>query len=531
MRSACRREVEGSRGEPARVRALGGPGRRGTVHGGVLRYDGRPGFARVRDQQRQHGARRRHRAARRGLPVPPYRRRQQLVRAQRPAADRQRHHDRGQRRDDRARPRRAEVPAVLRRRGSQAPGHAELRHARAGRAHAARRHAGGRAGARAATPAAAAAAAGMGGAIFNQGTVLIERSTLVRQHRERRVGARRRPVGDGGGGIGIDAPSARNTAAASVPAPLPGRRCGGAGGAGGGGGGARLRVRRRRQPRAARAGRRRRRAADGPGGFGGFGARRRRRRQRRRRGRAASGPRSARPVAPSARAVSAGGSLAGGGGGGVGGGGGEWRGPPAVAASAAAAARAAHSQAPATARAATAASGAAAAAARATAPASGAAPARPGERGGGGAGLGGAIFNMQARLDDPQLDPHRQHGRGRGGRPGRQPRPGDGRRGLQPERRAKEVDSTFAGNTAADGGASIYNLVYDASVSPRQALATVRDTILADGTGPNDLVSDKPAAVVGGTNSPAGQARSRPGTSTSSRRARRGAAARSSARR
>jgi hypothetical protein len=53
------------------------------------------------------------------------------------------------------------------------------------------------------------------------------------------------------------------------------------------------------------------------------------------------------------------------------------------------------------------------------------------------------------------------------------------------------VGSTFAQNSASDRGTTIYNLVYD-SLTERLAQVTLRDTIVARGTGaPEDLVSDE----------------------------------------
>jgi hypothetical protein len=51
------------------------------------------------------------------------------------------------------------------------------------------------------------------------------------------------------------------------------------------------------------------------------------------------------------------------------------------------------------------------------------------------------------------------------------------------------LDSTIAANTGASYASQIYNLVYDGH-TPRLASTTLADTILADGVGPVDLVSD-----------------------------------------
>ena len=204
-------------------------------------------------------------------------------------------------------------------------------------------------------------------------------------------------------------------------------------GGGFGAGNFRAAPRAERQRRAAAAGRRlprhrgRQRARDGagaggarrpgPAGFAGFrerrrtarggggttrGRRRRRRRQLRRRRRGPPGSQGAAGV----------GGV--GGGGGIGGGGASRRGRrwrrlrrrrrrrPS-------------SRAPATPAAPAASAAAAAAAPGRRARASVVEPPPSRASGGGGAGMGGAIFNMQGRLDDPQLHARRQRGRGRRG--------------------------------------------------------------------------------------------------------------------
>ena len=116
----------------------------------------------------------------------------------------------------------------------------------------------------------------------------------------------------------------------------------------------------------------------------------------------------------------------------------------------------------------------------------------PGESGGG-AGMGGAIFNMQGRLTilNSTLagnaaiggqDPVPDSGKGIGGAV------------FNMSGTLTAVGSTLATNTAADDGASIYNLVYDGNTA-RQATTTLRDTIVADGSGPADLVSIKTAYI------------------------------------
>ncbi|HXW81871.1 MAG TPA: choice-of-anchor Q domain-containing protein, partial [Acidimicrobiales bacterium] len=66
------------------------------------------------------------------------------------------------------------------------------------------------------------------------------------------------------------------------------------------------------------------------------------------------------------------------------------------------------------------------------------------------------------------------------------------------------ICSTFAANSALDGG-SVYNLMYDAATA-LPAQTTLEGTIVANGTGAADLITDKPSGVSGGTNSSAGTA-------------------------
>lgn len=109
--------------------------------------------------------------------------------------------------------------------------------------------------------------------------------------------------------------------------------------------------------------------------------------------------------------------------------------------------------------------------------------------GGGGAGMGGAIFNMQGSLtvldstiagntalggDDNVSD----HGKGIGGAV------------FNLSGSFVATGSTFAGNTAAYYASQIYNLVYDGS-QERDAIATLQDTIVANGVGAKDVASVK----------------------------------------
>ena len=115
-------------------------------------------------------------------------------------------------------------------------------------------------------------------------------------------------------------------------------------------------------------------------------------------------------------------------------------------------------------------------------------------KGGGGAGMGGAVFNMQGTLTilDSTLtanaafagaDAVSVHATGLGGAV------------FNLNGSLTTTGATFAGN-AADAGTSIYNLVYDGATA-RTAQATLRDTIVARGAGSADLVSNKPETVTG----------------------------------
>ena len=114
-------------------------------------------------------------------------------------------------------------------------------------------------------------------------------------------------------------------------------------------------------------------------------------------------------------------------------------------------------------------------------------------QGGGGAGMGGAVFNMQGQLTIRNStlannvaiggqDAVPDSGKGIGGAV------------FNMSGSFTAVASTLAGNTAAYDGASIYNLVYD-GFTARAARATLHDTIVADGVGSADLVSIKTAYI------------------------------------
>lgn len=114
--------------------------------------------------------------------------------------------------------------------------------------------------------------------------------------------------------------------------------------------------------------------------------------------------------------------------------------------------------------------------------------------GGGGAGMGGAIFNMQGslRIDDSTVagnsafggdEPTLTRGRGIAG-------------GVFNMSGAFEAnDSTFAGNAGGDFAAQIFNLVYD-GYQERTGATTLRDTIVTGGLGPVDVASNKTDYII-----------------------------------
>ncbi len=118
--------------------------------------------------------------------------------------------------------------------------------------------------------------------------------------------------------------------------------------------------------------------------------------------------------------------------------------------------------------------------------------------GGGGAGMGGAIFNMQGQLTirNSTLTGNRTIA-GADNVPAHAKALGGAVFNLNGSFTA--TDSTFAANTAPDDGASIYNLVYDHATT-RTAQTTLRDTIVARGTGTTDLASNNPAPMIFGHN-------------------------------
>lgn len=117
-----------------------------------------------------------------------------------------------------------------------------------------------------------------------------------------------------------------------------------------------------------------------------------------------------------------------------------------------------------------------------------------GDQAGGGAGMGGAIFNMQGQLtvNDSTIaantavggtDNVPDHGKGIGGAV------------FNMSGTFTATGSTFAANTAAYYAAQIYNLVYDAQTA-RTAQTTLRDTIVTNGVGPVDVASNKTDYII-----------------------------------
>ena len=107
--------------------------------------------------------------------------------------------------------------------------------------------------------------------------------------------------------------------------------------------------------------------------------------------------------------------------------------------------------------------------------------------------MGAAIFTMQGRLTI-----HNSTLAGNAAVGGNGPVPDGAGKGLggavfNLSGAFTAVGSTLASNRA-DDGASIYNLVYDA-VTARQAVTVLRDTIVANGAGGLDLVSNKTAQI------------------------------------
>ena len=120
-------------------------------------------------------------------------------------------------------------------------------------------------------------------------------------------------------------------------------------------------------------------------------------------------------------------------------------------------------------------------------------------RGGGGAGLGGAVFNMQGTLTvrNSTLTANTAQG----GESNGSPDPGKGFGGavFNLSGAFTAVGSTLAANTAVPNtanaeGTAVYNLAYDAATA-RTAQTTLRNTILGEGTGDDTLVSNRSAFI------------------------------------
>jgi hypothetical protein len=325
----------------------------------------------------------------------------------------------------------------------------------------------------------------MGGAIFNQGTVVIERSTLAGNTAEG-GSAMSLGAGDAGGGIGT---SSTPGAGGGMG---PGIAMGGVGGSGfttGGGGGAGFRVGENGRAGDALGNGSGGGAATGLGGAGG----------------GATGP--------NAGDGSGGGGIDGanghgsgnggrfaqggnfdvrGGGGGVGGGGGSSSGGPAGGGGFGGGGGACGNGGLAAGSGGFGGGGGANLACASDGPPGFGGGTPSGHQGGGGAGMGGAIFNMQGRVTIREstltqnaafggIDNVPDHAKGIGGAV------------FNLSGSFTADGSTFATNTAPYDGASIYNLVYDAS-TPRAAVTTLRDTIVADASG-TDVASSKTAYI------------------------------------
>ncbi len=120
-------------------------------------------------------------------------------------------------------------------------------------------------------------------------------------------------------------------------------------------------------------------------------------------------------------------------------------------------------------------------------------------RGGGGAGLGGAVFNMQGSLTvrNSTLTANTAQGGASNGSP--DPGKGFGGAVFNLSGAFTAVGSTLAANTAVPNtanaeGTAVYNLAYDAATA-RTAQTTLRNTILGEGTGDDTLVSNRSAFI------------------------------------
>lgn len=121
--------------------------------------------------------------------------------------------------------------------------------------------------------------------------------------------------------------------------------------------------------------------------------------------------------------------------------------------------------------------------------------------GGGGAGMGGVVFNMQGSVAviNSTLDGNSAIG---GAASGNGATSGDGLGGaiFNLNGSVSVTGSTIDGNTAAQGGGGLYNLAYDSATS-RTASLRLADSILFESVGGvSDLVSDEPASTSAGAN-------------------------------
>jgi hypothetical protein len=112
--------------------------------------------------------------------------------------------------------------------------------------------------------------------------------------------------------------------------------------------------------------------------------------------------------------------------------------------------------------------------------------------GGGGAGMGGAIFNMQGNVTIRNSTITANTSLGGSGAAAANAGKGIAGAVFNLSGELDVLDSTIAANTAASYASQIYNLVYDGHTA-RVAHSALADTILADGIGPVDLVSDRTA--------------------------------------
>jgi hypothetical protein len=324
--------------------------------------------------------------------------------------------------------------------------------------------------------------AGMGGAIFNQGTLVVERSTFVGNGAE--GGASGTSAGNGGGGMAIASNSGNGGGMGGLDGALAGS-IGGAGGTAGGGGGAGIRE---GQPGTAG-------NASLPGsgggarsGTGGFGAGI----SAGMSGDGSGGGGNTTPSAPNGasggRFSDGGAGLSGGGGGGAGGGGGS--GSPGAGGGGGFGGGGGWGLAGGGAGGFGGGGSATGASGSVGIPGFGGGSATP-SRGGGGAGFGGAIFNMQGSVT--VINSTFVGNSANGGAPLDLADPGKGMGGavFNMSGSFTATGSTFALNHASDRATAIYNLVYDA-LEERLAKVTLRNTIVARGTGaPEDLVSDE----------------------------------------